>query len=69
MTTIQKLMLTEEEKKLLKKAARLIWDIGDVDSENNIAENILGFCNTVTTLEELGDLVASVADCAENEYE
>ena len=67
MTTIKKLMLKEEEKELLKKAARLIWDIGDIDSENDIAENILGLCNTVTTFEELGDLVSSIADCAENE--
>ena len=67
MTTIKKLMLKEEEKELLRKTARLIWDIGEVDSENNIAENILGFCNTVTTLEELGDLVMSIADSAENE--
>lgn len=67
MTTIKKLMLKEEEKELLRKVARLLWDIGEVDSENDIAENILGFCNTVTTLEELGDLVASVADSAENE--
>ena len=67
MTTIKKLMLKEEEKELLKKVARLLWDIGEVDSENDIAENILGLCNTVTTFEELGDLVASVADSAENE--
>lgn len=67
MITITKLMLKEEEKELLKKAARLIWDIGDIDSGNDIAENVLGFCNTVTTFEELGDLVSSIADCAENE--
>ncbi len=67
MTTIKKLMLKEEEKELLKKAARLIWDIGVVDYENDIAENILGFCNSVTSFEELGDLVATVADSAENE--
>ena len=67
MTTIKKLMLKEEEKELLKKVARLIWAIGDIDSENDIAENILGLCNTVTTFEELGDLVSVIADSAENE--
>lgn len=67
MTTIKKLMLKEEEKELLRKVANLLWDIGEIDSENDIAENILGFCNTVTTFEELGDLVMSVTDSAENE--
>ena len=67
MTTIRKLILKEEEKELLQKAARLIWDIDEVDSENNIAENILGFCNTITTFGELGDLIAAIADSAENE--
>lgn len=67
MITIKKLMLKEEEKELLRKVANLLWNIGEVDSENDIAENILGLCNTVTTFEELGDLVISVADSAENE--
>lgn len=67
MTTIKRLMLNKEEKELLSKVARLLWDIGEVDSENNIAENILGLCNTITTFEELGDLVMSIADSAENE--
>lgn len=67
MTTIKKLMLKEEEKELLKKVARLLWDIGEIDSENDIAENILGLCNTITTFEELGDLIVSVADSAKNE--
>lgn len=67
MKTIERLMLNKEEKELLKKVARLLWDLGEIDSENNIAENILGLCNTVTTFEELGDLAISIADHAEDE--
>jgi hypothetical protein len=60
-------MLNKEEKELLKKVARLLWDLGEIDSENDIAENILVLCNTVTTFEELGDLVISIVDRAEDE--
>ena len=67
MKIINRLMLNKEEKELLKKVARLLWDLGEIDSENDIAENILGLCNTVTTFEELGDLVISIVDRAEDE--
>lgn len=67
MKTIERLMLNKEEKELLKKVARLLWNLGEIDSENTIAENILGLCNTVTTFEELGDLTISIADHAEDE--
>lgn len=70
MKTIKKLVLKEEEKELLHKAANLIWDIGEIDSENDIAENILGLnisSRNVTTFEDLGDLIALIADCTEDE--
>ena len=67
MKIIKRLMLNKEEKELLKKVARLLWDLSEIDSENDIAENILGLCNTVTTFEELGDLIVSIGDSAENE--
>ena len=68
MKIINRLMLNKEEKELLKKVAHLLWDLGEIDSENDIAANILGFCgDTVTTFEELGDLVISIVDRAEDE--
>lgn len=70
MKTIKKLVLKEEEKELLHKAANLIWDIGEIDSENDIAENILGLnisSMNVTTFEDLGNLIALIADCTEDE--
>lgn len=67
MKITKRLMLNKEEKELLKKVARLLWDLGELDAENDIAVNTLGLCNTVTTFEELGDLVISIADHAEDE--
>lgn len=61
-TIVKKLMLKKEEKELLKKATYPIWDIDKIDSEKDIAENILG----LGTFKKFGKLVARIADYAGN---
>lgn len=60
------LMLTEEEKILLNKAATLMAAIEKDDTHGDLAESIIGYV-PVGSFDELANLLYSIADSAENE--
>ena len=60
------LMLTEEEKTLLNKAAALMSAIEKNDIHGDLAESIIGY-DSVGSFDELADLLYRISDAAENE--
>lgn len=63
----RKLILTKEEKELLNKTARLLWDIHNID-DGDLSEDILQY-NHVSSFEDLGVIVSDVAEAAETQEE
>lgn len=60
------LSLTEEERMILSTAAALLERIARADTNQNIADLLLGYCE-IGCFDELSDLLYRIADSAENE--
>lgn len=60
------LALTEEERIILNKAANLLAKIAMADTNQDIADFLLGYCE-IGCFDELSDLIYKIADAAENE--